>query len=160
MPTRTSAFRRIIYTDPDLRVSDAERSEVAERLGTHYSDGRLDQDEFNERVDRAMSAKTQSDLNGLFDDLPPIEGPNVPAPRAPKRTHHHHRALLLALVIVVAVSAGHAFWWFFMPSWLAIALLAAVGIYVLRGREHHHQHRDHRHDDRPGYDRPSYERKP
>jgi uncharacterized membrane protein YccC len=145
MATRTSAFRRIPFPlhDPDLRVSDAERAEVAERLGTHYSDGRLDQDEFNERVDRAMNAKTQSDLAGLFDDLPPIESPGVPAPRLPH--HRNHRgALILALVVVLAVTVGHAFWWFFMPPWLALMLLAVVGICVLRGREHHH----HRHDDR------------
>jgi hypothetical protein len=79
MTTRTSAFRRIPTRlpfplhNPDLRVSDAERTEVAERLGHHYSDGRLNQDEFNERVERAMGAKTQSDLTGLFDDLPSLD---------------------------------------------------------------------------------------
>jgi Flp pilus assembly protein TadB len=136
MATRTSAFRRMIYTDPDLRVSDAERSEVADRLGRHYGDGRLNQEEFNERVERAMSAKTQSDLAGLFDDLPSLEdNPEVPVRRARRRSHR--TALLVALVIVVAVTAGHAFWWFFMPPWLAIMLFVAVGLYVLQNRERH-----------------------
>jgi Flp pilus assembly protein TadB len=134
MTTRTSAFRRIIYTDPDLRVSDAERSEVADRLGRHYSDGRLNQEEFNERVERAMSAKTQSDLAGLFDDLPSLEdNPEVPVRRARRRSHH--TALVLALIVVLSVIVGHAFWWFFMPPWLAIMLFAAVGLYVLQNRE-------------------------
>jgi Domain of unknown function (DUF1707) len=144
MTARTSAFRRIMYTDPDLRVSDAERNEVAERLGKHYGDGRLNQDEFNERVERAMGAKTQSDLAGLFDDLPTLdEHPAVPARRERRRSNH--MALLLVLVIIVAVSAGHAFWWFFMPPWLAIMLFAGVGIYVLKSRERRHQH----HEDPP-----------
>jgi Domain of unknown function (DUF1707) len=145
MTTRTSAFRRIPTRlpfplhDPDLRVSDAERNDVAERLGKHYSDGRLNQDEFNERVERAMGAKTQSDLSGLFDDLPTLdEHPEVPARRERRRSNH--MALLLVLVIVVAVTAGHAFWWFFMPPWLAILLFAGVGIYVLMSWERH-QHR-------------------
>src|SRR5260370_965845 len=63
-------MRRGSYAHRDLRVSDAERAEVADRLSKHYSDGRLDQAEFDERVDQAMRAKTQSDLSGLFDDLP------------------------------------------------------------------------------------------
>jgi DUF1707 SHOCT-like domain len=62
--------RRIRYSDQHIRVSDAERSAVAELLGQHYADGRLDQAEFDERVGRTMAAKTRGDLAGLFDDLP------------------------------------------------------------------------------------------
>ena len=59
--TRTSSLRRrLSYGQPDLRVSDAERSEVADRLAEHYGEGRLDEAEFNERVDQAMRAKTRS----------------------------------------------------------------------------------------------------
>jgi Flp pilus assembly protein TadB len=145
MPTRTSAFRRIIYTNPDLRVSDAERSDVADRLARHYGDGRLTQDEFNERVDQAMSAKTQSDLSGLFTDLPPVdEGPEMPARRPHGRRANPRGALFLVLIAVLAVAFGHTFWWFFMPPWLAVCLLVAIGLYVLRGRE---AHRDRHHDD-------------
>lgn len=127
----------MIYTNPDLRVSDAERSDVADRLAKHYGDGRLTQDEFNERVDQAMNAKTQSDLSGLFTDLPPLdEGPDIPVRRTRVRANPR-TALFLVLLVVVAVSVGHAFWWFFMPSWLAICLLVAIGVHVLRGREAH-----------------------
>ena len=56
----------------DVRASDAERTEVADRLSKHYSDGRLDQTEFNERLDRAMNAKTRADFHGLFFDLPDL----------------------------------------------------------------------------------------
>ena len=48
--------------DASMRVSDAERSDVADRLAQHYGDGRLDQAELDERLSRAMSAKTQADL--------------------------------------------------------------------------------------------------
>lgn len=54
----------------DLRASDAERSEVADRLSRHFAEGRLDQTEFKNRLDRAMGAVTRGDLDGLFHDLP------------------------------------------------------------------------------------------
>ena len=70
-PTSSQQWaRRIRYSDQHLRVSDAERNEVADRLAAHFGDGRLDQAEFDERVSRAMAAKTRGDLEGLFDDLP------------------------------------------------------------------------------------------
>ena len=58
-----------------MRASDAERADVADRLSRHYQDGRLDQAEFNERLDRAMNAKTRADFNGLFADLPDLPDP-------------------------------------------------------------------------------------
>jgi len=64
-PTSSQQWaRRIRYSDQHIRVSDAERNAVAERLAAHYGDGRLDQAEFDERVSRAMTAKTRGDLDG------------------------------------------------------------------------------------------------
>ena len=59
--------RMRVRPDSTLRVSDAERNAVADKLSRHYADGRLDESEFKERLDAAMSAKTQGDLAGLFD---------------------------------------------------------------------------------------------
>jgi hypothetical protein len=152
--TRAAAFRRRIgYYYPDLRVSDAERADVADRLGKHYSDGRLDEAEFHERVDRAMRAKTQSDLSGLFDDLPPIgEPPQVPLERRPRLPAS--RLLFIALVVVVAATAGRALAWSYIPPWLLIGLLAAILLCVVRPRSGpagHHDSREYE-PDRP--DRP------
>ncbi len=64
-----------------MRVSDAERTAIADRLAKHFSEGRLDEAEFNDRLDRAMSAKTMADLTGLLSDLPDAEAaqPQLPA---------------------------------------------------------------------------------
>lgn len=145
MTARTSStLRRMMYTDPDLRVSDAERAEVADRLGRHYGDGRLDQEEFNERVGRAMSAKTQSDLSGLFDDLPPLPDEGVPARKASAhpvgRPARRHPVLLVAAIVVLAIGFAHALTWFFFPGWLVAIGLAVVAVYFLRGHEQHHHH--------------------
>jgi Flp pilus assembly protein TadB len=74
-PTGSSYRRHFRYGNADLRASDAERTDVADRLSRHYEDGRLDQAEFNERLDRAMNAKTRADFNGLFADLPDLPDP-------------------------------------------------------------------------------------
>ena len=91
-----------------MRVSDAERAEVADRLSKHYGDGRLDQAEFNERLDRAMNAKTQADLNGLTDDLPEV-GTRPAADRAAGAAAGRQwpRALPIVLLIVVVAVTWH-----------------------------------------------------
>jgi hypothetical protein len=128
--------RRGGYAHRDIRVSDAERAEVADRLSKHYSDGRLDQAEFDERVDQAMRAKTQSDLAGLFDDLPGPEesepsGPQKAARVAPRRRderpHRHHHVLLFVAMIVVAVVLARALVQIYVP-WLLIGLIAALWV--------------------------------
>lgn len=78
-----------------MRVSDAERAIIADRLALHFSDGRLDQAEFDDRLDRAMRAKTRSDLIGLLSDLP--EGVTAPSdgdPQRPRGQRRRERQLL------------------------------------------------------------------
>jgi hypothetical protein len=70
--------------DPELRASDAERRRVAELLRTHYLDGRLTQDDFAERVENALAARTQGELAELACDLPQ-EAQAPPAPVRPRR---------------------------------------------------------------------------
>jgi hypothetical protein len=103
--------------NPQMRISDADRAEVADRLSKHYSDGRLDQAEFNERLDRAMKAKTQADLNGLFADLPPTDQPDKavktarPPDQRPRNRHPVQRVLGLILITVVAIFVARALMW-------------------------------------------------
>jgi hypothetical protein len=122
------------YSDQQMRVSDAERQQVADTLAEHYAAGRLDQSEFDERIGRAMSAKTRADLTGLVDDLP-VSGPagahGANGARVRVRRHRNNRLLLpvIALLILVSV-AGHAVFWFAGWAWLAVIaliVLAATG---------------------------------
>src|SRR6266700_2012821 len=83
-------------SDQHMRVSDAERQAVADRLAEHFSSGRLDQPEFDERVGRAMSAKTRADLNGLFDDLPETGAPAATDPTGQPIRRRRHPILLAA----------------------------------------------------------------
>ena len=56
--------------NPNLRASDADRDATADRLRQHHTDGRLDQDEFQQRLDRCFAAKTIGELTELTRDLP------------------------------------------------------------------------------------------
>ena len=143
-PSTTQQWtRRIRYSDQHLRVSDADRNAVTERLAAHYSDGRLDKAEFDERVARAMAAKTRGDLDGLFDDLPDPEptgasgtgGPTVPY-RARRRGGALRAILLLVLVIALMSASWHAFAFFIPVFW--VAALAAVVLFATRSSRHHH----------------------
>jgi hypothetical protein len=145
-PYSTSWMRRGGYAHRDLRVSDAERAEVADRLSKHYSDGRLDQAEFDERVDQAMKAKTQSDLIGLFDDLPDPEEPEPArsqrptkvAPRRGGRPRRRHPVLFFVLAVVAFLALSHALVELYVP-WLLIGVLAVL--WLVYGPWHHHNDR-------------------
>jgi hypothetical protein len=67
-------------TGPDLRIGDAEREAAAASLREHYAQGRLTLEEFNERLDAALKATTQSQLNLITQDLPHATVPSAPLP--------------------------------------------------------------------------------
>ena len=53
-----------------MRAADADRDRVAGILGTAYTEGRLSKDEYDARLDSAMSARTFADLDQVLSDLP------------------------------------------------------------------------------------------
>lgn len=58
------------------RVGDLERQIVCDQLAAHFSAGRLDPEELDQRIDIAMRARTAGDLHPLLCDLPGL----APAP--------------------------------------------------------------------------------
>ena len=67
-----------------VRASNAERDVVAGRLQDAFAEGRLDDDEFDQRMRAALTAKTHAELDVLLTDLPaaPVGGGQPPAPAA------------------------------------------------------------------------------
>jgi hypothetical protein len=112
------------YSDQHMRVSDAERQAVTDRLAEHFGEGRLDQAEFDERIGRAMSAKTRADLTGLFDDLPET---GAPAVNDQPRRRRRHPVLLIALVVLIAIAAGHVIFPLLWIGLLVALVLVATG---------------------------------
>ncbi|CAL9551324.1 DUF1707 domain-containing protein [Streptomyces sp. Tu 3180] len=64
---------------PDLRASDADRERVAEILRDALAEGRLDMEEFEERLDATYRARTYGELAPITRDLPAARGAAVPA---------------------------------------------------------------------------------
>jgi hypothetical protein len=124
-----------------LRVSDAERNAVADKLSTHFADGRLDEAEFKERLDAAMGAKTQADLSGLFDDLPPLpkDGPVTPDDRHRRRRRSFPVLATILIVALIGIASVPPVHWFHVP-WFLIGILA-IFLWVRVGRRRHHWHR-------------------
>jgi hypothetical protein len=63
-----------------IRVGHAEREQAVKALGDHFAQGRLDPDEFEQRMADAYAARTAADLDRLFDDLPRPAPPPVVHP--------------------------------------------------------------------------------
>ena len=63
---------------PAHRVGDLERAAACDALADHFAAGRLDPAELDDRLARAMAARSQADLRVLFLDL----GPRRPVPAA------------------------------------------------------------------------------
>ncbi|MFY9929120.1 MAG: DUF1707 domain-containing protein [Streptosporangiaceae bacterium] len=59
--------------NPRIRASDADRDKVAALLREHHAVGRLTAEEFGERMEAAMVAKTIGELDELMEDLPVID---------------------------------------------------------------------------------------
>ena len=55
---------------PELRASDADRERVAEILREALAEGRLDMEEFGERLDATYKARTYGELTPITRDLP------------------------------------------------------------------------------------------
>jgi Domain of unknown function (DUF1707) len=60
-------------SDPSIRASDQDRDRTARLLREHHAAGRLDPEEFNERLDKVYETKTIADLDQLTADLPAID---------------------------------------------------------------------------------------
>ncbi len=54
-----------------IRASDEERDRAAGELRERFAEGRLSQETFLYRLDRALRAKDSAELSGLLGDLPP-----------------------------------------------------------------------------------------
>jgi Domain of unknown function (DUF1707) len=101
--------------DRSFRVGDKERDAVSEILRRAHVEGRLDEDEFQSRLERCLTAKTYADLDGLIADFPRDGADAGPAQRSRRPWPVPFMFLPLAVIAAIAIG-GHA-------AWLAIPLI-------------------------------------
>jgi hypothetical protein len=131
----------------EMRAGDADRQGVVDRLKKALDEGRLDLDEYDERLQKAYAAKTYGDLDGLLDDLPgavppqrsqvaayhPPQPATPPVPEPIERPHSGTGwigpyggvvAVCILIWAISSISSGHTthFW----PVWLLIPLVLGV----------------------------------
>jgi len=99
---------------PHVRVSDAERERVASDLREHFAQGRLDAEEFEERLTRAYGARTADELESLQTDLP-----RLPATRAMQRAELAERRATLTRHLVQQTGAALTPFFICTLVWLA-----------------------------------------
>jgi class 3 adenylate cyclase len=68
---------------PVIRISERERDDAAQQLARYCSEGRLTLEEFSERVEVVLAARTQTEIDQVMQDLPtapvPATQSNLPA---------------------------------------------------------------------------------
>lgn len=87
-----------------VRIGDAERERAITQLGEHFSAGRIDVHEYDERCASLSAARFHSDLVAVFTDLPDPK-PVLPAPQPVKRPASRFPAPMIAVFAVVAALA-------------------------------------------------------
>jgi hypothetical protein len=142
-----------------IRVSDADRERVADRLREHFAEGRLSSDELDERLAAALGAKTFAELRRVTKDLPdPERAAGAPGPAgagrgypppwarrggfAMRRRRPRILPVLLLLLILALVIPG-AGW--LLVAFVKVALLfwlvASVAAVIAALRFRHHVRR-------------------
>jgi Domain of unknown function (DUF1707) len=119
-------------SDPaTLRVADADRERLGDELREHLVAGRLSQEEFEERLERALEARTQGELDSLRGDLP-MSADGVRRAQAERRRHLRRRLVqeaggtvgvsAVCVAVWLASGASGQFW----PIWVILFGLIAI----------------------------------
>jgi hypothetical protein len=90
------------HVGPAVRASDAEREHTVALLQHGFADGRLTQDELEERAAAAFAARTTAELTDLTADLPDREQPPRPGRVLDRR--------LLCILLCVHPPAALVYW--------------------------------------------------
>ena len=70
-----------------MRAADVDRDRAVSFLTTAFTEGRLTKDEYDERVERALHARTYADLDVIVTDLPGARNVGTPPVVRPRGTN-------------------------------------------------------------------------
>jgi hypothetical protein len=113
---------------PALRASDDDRDRLVDELNEHAVAGRLDTDEFEDRLKSAYAARTTAELDALRRDLP-VTPRQTALSHAQRRSQLTRRmlqeaggslGLFVVCAIIWAASGAHGSFW---PVWVLIVVV-------------------------------------
>ncbi len=110
----------------DVRIGTAERERTATLLSQHLTAGRLEIDEFDDRVKAVYAARTERELRVLLADLPSPQPPRRPRQQLPANRFLLALVVLAGVIVLATVAA-------FPP-----VLILPVLYVLLRHRRHRH----------------------
>ena len=99
--------------DYDLRIGDAERDAAMAQLREHFAAGRLTFDELTERIDVALTAKTQRQIDRLMADLPRPPRTTRAEPVLPVPAPDPGRFLVFAMLLFALAT------WILIMAWMS-----------------------------------------
>ncbi len=123
-----------------MRASDEDREHVTERLRQATAEGRLLASELEERLARALRAKTYGELDATISDLPSGQVSKRSGSYALARSHP-----LMAVALVATVTVAVAVVVAVVVAWLLMAwgLWLMIGLIVMASRRSHGSHGPH-----------------
>ncbi|OLT03225.1 hypothetical protein BJF90_26520 [Pseudonocardia sp. CNS-004] len=122
----------------DMRISDADRAAVQERLRQAHEIGQLDLGEFDERVRSVWSARTRGELAGVTADLP--APPPVPGARLVFSDTGGGTTMRVLTIVWSSLAAVNLVVWgliglttgnFVHPWWVWVAVPPGIALVVL-----------------------------
>ncbi|HET7689702.1 MAG TPA: DUF1707 domain-containing protein [Nocardioidaceae bacterium] len=108
----------------ETRIGDAEREHAVSALGEHYLAGRLTKEEYDDRAAAAWTAKTMSQLQPLFWDLPVQQPAPQPPTKVKQRARRRRRGIplpLIVLALVLLAVLGVPWWGWLILGWMVLA---------------------------------------
>lgn len=128
---------------PELRISDGDRQRTIDQLTAAYGEGRLDLDEFEDRVSQAQAAKIQADLTPLTRDLPAVL-PGGEASVLPSRPQEEPWSswfrkelgfFVIPPIVCTGIWALTDFGGYYWPMWVWLGCLTVIAIGIVEGRD-------------------------
>ena len=117
---------------PPIRASDQDRERTARQLSEHHAAGRIDAEEFSERLDKVYEAKTVAELDELTADLPAVDLYPLPTASLPRSRPVSTDLPATAVFRGAELVRRHSGWPIAWASWLVVAIVALL-VSVLSG---------------------------
>ncbi len=127
--------------EPDVRIGTPEREAAQQQLNEHFSLGRLDVAEFEERSTTVSGARTRGELDAVFHDLPAVSATTEQA--TVDKSRRPWRYSVIGVMPIIAVVLFFVLQGVWGQSWLVFLLIPVAGA-LLGGGEYRDRDRRRR----------------